>query len=478
MSVDVIWQRRFDNLQARIDVLSQRIAAVPAVDRQATLKVLVDGLNGFAAKMFNYFYRGFDPSQAPVLEISSEYPVDHVLTKVLEQISYDLEAIDWAFEQRLHADSNMRWALEVGDKLAWAALEPALDAFNLREKQTTVLVYFQKFPEVRVIPYASVALIGLPITCVPKKEDEPVARDFLAIPHEVAHYVYGHGEGAGVRPLYEAITAEIAPKMAWGREWLEELFADVYGALIAGPLIAQSFQDLQMRFSQDRFLTDDGEHPSPFIRPDIYSKVIRKKQQTTWAEALTTRWKAKRDSRVVDSSPKIRYGRTGELKKPTDFISVVDSFDDTRLSPDQNTPLDTAIKTLMAWMPSITSAPWQEPLGSVPQAGASLSENELYTRFENWLQQGIAIPAPNDAVAANNVDALFTKWEVAGQNRLADLRQALLDQVVRAGKNEADDTLDVEQRATDTITHPLVWLTVLHAGGWGTKGPETNPVGG
>lgn len=503
VTLDEVWQKRFNSLQARITALSNQLKSIPIadqqpdVDRQDSLQTLTDGLSSFADAMFDYFYKGFDSTHTELtLKISSEYPVDQVLTRILEPISYDLEAIQWAFEQRRHADTNMQWALQVGDKLAWEALQPALHLFDLPE-DTTVLVYFQKFPEVRVIPYASVALIGLPITCVPVGEEgnrQIVARDFLAIPHEVAHYVYWHGrtkkaDETESRPIYEAITADIAPQMAWGQEWLEELFADVYGALIAGPLIAQSFQDLQMRLSQERFLSDDGAHPTPFIRPDIYTKVVRKKQGKAWADALNTRWQAKRDSRVPNNpSLQIRYGRTGESKKPTKMISLVDSYDNDEIEPQRNTPIDIAVNALFNLMSTMNNTLWQEPIalavagqGAVQQEPA-VNVDKLYPEFEKWVldilnrMNGAGMPSNS----LNEVEDLvrgkikITTWESEGRGKA---RQKAVQDALRTGTPESNATNEANARFYSTDIPPSVWWNVLHAGGWGTKGPETNPVG-
>ena len=55
-------------------------------------------------------------------------------------------------------------------------------------------------------------------------------------------------------------------------QWQEEIFADIYGCLVAGPAIAKSFQDLL--FDNYTLTESDGVHPIPLIRPYIYAKVL------------------------------------------------------------------------------------------------------------------------------------------------------------------------------------------------------------
>ncbi|NJN55367.1 MAG: hypothetical protein HC804_11780 [Anaerolineae bacterium] len=59
--------------------------------------------------------------------------------------------------------------------------------------------------------------------------------------------------------------------------WLEEIFADVYGCLVAGPVMAYDFQELSL--DNKDFNEDDGEHPLAAIRPFIYTQVLRTLEQ-------------------------------------------------------------------------------------------------------------------------------------------------------------------------------------------------------
>jgi hypothetical protein len=162
-------------------------------------------------------------------------------------------------------------------------LEPVLAHFKL--EGTRLITYFQKNVSIRVIPYASVALIGIPYTTI------NASKDFLAIPHEVGHYLYWKGIVNG-HTIQQELSISVPKNPAWCFDWLEETFADVYGCLIAGPTIALSFQDLQLRRTPKEFIKNDEEHPVPILRPNIYNKVL-KGYFGIWGSKLDVRWNGK-----------------------------------------------------------------------------------------------------------------------------------------------------------------------------------------
>jgi hypothetical protein len=191
----------------------------------------------------------------------------------------------------------MRDTLEIADRLAWKYLQPALKA-KLVEKGTTVLTYFQKSPSIRLIPYAPVALIGIPPTAL-LRSDGVVARDLLSTAHEVGHYVYRHGT-YNEKPIYRALAEQMKdnPIPPEYEHWLEELYADLYGGLSGGAVTALSSQDLALQYySLPEFFKDDGEHPPPNWRPYIYVKVLKKMGQGEIADALCEEWNKHRNSR-------------------------------------------------------------------------------------------------------------------------------------------------------------------------------------
>ncbi len=279
----VVWRQRWQALEETLDELETRVINLGAdkLDRSATLLNLLRCLREFGSRQFNFFYEGFSEQDTAVvrLEASLVYPPQYVLRRTLDQVGFDISVIRRVIDQR--SDGLNLNALKTADCLAYQALKPAMDADILAP--TTVLTYFQKEPSVRIIPYAPVVLIGIPYTSA------KTSRDFLAIAHEVGHYVYRYGVWREKR-LFVSLRDVVGIEPEWLNSWLEEIFADVYGCLIAGPVMAQNFLELQLDSTLDEFTADDGKHPAPVIRPLIYKQVLDKLKYKKTAEALQAHW--------------------------------------------------------------------------------------------------------------------------------------------------------------------------------------------
>lgn len=315
-----IWDHRFDVLTTKMKKLHDDLGAASPdkVDRLEDIRELVTCLRIYATGMYKFFRVGFetgldlDGSGIKKLITTNWYPQEHAFRSVINQGYEDLKLYEHIFKQRSSL-GNIN-ALDVADRLAWDALQPALPQTegdpeeDFMPKDTTVLSYFHKFAQIRIIPYAPVALIGLPFSAL----KEPL--DLLAIPHEVGHYVFrrsviktsyrdlktGQNVNYG-RPLRNFLSIKAKNQANYVKDWLEEIFADFYGCLIAGPIIALDFQDLQLQFSKKRFVMNDKEHPSPIIRPHIYNHILKhhSPHSKEWTEILENLWVGRRKQRLA-----------------------------------------------------------------------------------------------------------------------------------------------------------------------------------
>lgn len=267
-----IWDSRWGALAQAIEETLGYTPPSDQVDRHETIVSLLRALRDFGDKQYNFFRNGFT-AVPPWLTASAAFTAEYAVRQTLDQIAFDLAAIERARNQRIHSltSAAARATLIKADILAYESLRLAIEARII--ENTSVLTYFQKAPSVRVIPYANVALVGIPYTCLGTPNN---ARDFLAIPHEVGHYVYWHGRKGGTSinaALRSHFNKPSTPSLpAWSLRWLEEIFADVYGCLVAGPVIAYDFQELML--DNVHFTEDDGDHPLAAIRPTIYARVL------------------------------------------------------------------------------------------------------------------------------------------------------------------------------------------------------------
>jgi len=306
------WQERWTSLSAAIDELRDTLR--PDMPRYGTLSLLLNQLQTFGAQQFNQLSDAL-ARQTPVADGEA---ATHAIYDALDQIAYDIQIVERAVFERLVGSPSIKASLDKIDVIVAASLQPAIDAglFANLGSTPTVITYFMKNPSIRVIPYASVALVGIPYSAASIAKNGTTlstTRDLLAIPHEVGHFVYWHGtldvNGRAMR-IVDALPKLIQAKYGndfpqWMSAWLEESFADVYGGLVAGPLSALEFQDMAMVHSRNELITDDGDHPLHAMRSDLFIQLLGGKMgMGQWASVLQARWQALRDSRLAANSGK------------------------------------------------------------------------------------------------------------------------------------------------------------------------------
>ena len=200
------------------DGAEQACDSEPLVPRVLTIEYLAYCLKEFAKKQYEFFKAGFDIGNPSLtLKPCQEEPCytrEHVFGRLMRQISADLTILKRAYYTRKLGSCSEKEALEMADQLAQKALKLAIEG-GVISNETTVLTYFQKTAFVRVIPYAPVAIIGIPVTCVDQTNN---FRDFMAIPHEVGHYVYWHAREGLQEDLDNCTATESNPAC---KGWIE-----------------------------------------------------------------------------------------------------------------------------------------------------------------------------------------------------------------------------------------------------------------
>jgi hypothetical protein len=147
-----------------------------------------------------------------------------------------------------------------------------------------VLIYFNKVATIKYCPYTRFAFIGTPYT-------QSVARDWMAIPHELGHYLYWNlgstlsetrqrhqeirkGAAAALQQVpelkqFNSKESEAAETMLLS--WLEETFCDVVGTRLSGVKFIESLQTLitSAAGNVDDLMENDGRHPPLLMRPFV-----------------------------------------------------------------------------------------------------------------------------------------------------------------------------------------------------------------
>lgn len=473
-SSQTIWELRWQALEKTIETLAECYDV--DFSRKQTAYGLLKRFHAFAKGHFYFFAQGFQANEFYSLQESPNYPPDYVLRVILDQIGYDLDLLHRVLAQRSQTGKkSLQMVLETADKLALNALQPAISN-SLVPYDTTVITYFQKSASIRVIPYAHVALVAIPYTCL----SDTTSHDYLAIPHEVGHYVYRHGDVGGTS-IPAILADETKGSRQYVKDWLEEIFADVYGCLVAGPVMVLDFQDLQLDEDRDGFTkaSRDKEDPVPMLRPDIYVKALAKQaanrpapqaeQLNKLLNLLNNRWLERRNQRLQGMS-------AIEFKTANNTIPLEEA-----VSPGigllEGKPVDDAIlvivNNILDKLVTGTPANWSGGLEKLSLIDTSKDLEKLYNNFHQYRTN----PPPGENLRPprelESDEALFK--DVTFSKPIQNITRLWMDWMKGEeflGKNVSENTL-----CQATEFEADAWVPLLLANGWTTRGPENNPTG-
>ncbi|MEM8860768.1 MAG: LysM peptidoglycan-binding domain-containing protein, partial [Chloroflexota bacterium] len=230
-----------------------------------------------------------------------KHPPINLVAEALRRASTDIEIVQRAVVQRkreldrtVHQLTRQGESLLIMDKLTKMALAPFQHLISSSDAGVNPITYFSEKTHIRRVPYApNTLLVGIAYAFASYHQDDLKAYTYLlndvpdadqkrfwpsyeimAIPHEVGHFIYHHAQDPATGESMAALTADRAKTDKFGR-WYEEIFADVYGCFISGPLTALGMQGLLAGSSVRNMSLDDGEHPVPIFRPFIISEILR-----------------------------------------------------------------------------------------------------------------------------------------------------------------------------------------------------------
>lgn len=460
--MDEIWQKRWLALNAAMGRLMSLLQNdYRGKPRQATLETTLRDLQRTSEALFNVMYS----TPANELEQNTGFTSEFLMRSLLDQVAFDLDVLSTAAAQRFYASDDIKIRFAVADNLAYTALKPAIEA-QLVHSTTTVLTYMAESARVRVIPYAPVALIAIPFTAA------NVPADLLATAHEIGHYVFWHGQFDDVG-IWPQLRGPLPPSPAnWYYQWREEMFADIYGAIVAGVPIALSGQDLLLDNNPDEYWDNDKEHPVIDLRPHIYSKVLHEVggDQRAWEPFVRQRWQEKKQIYAAQLGGRffLESKRTDLSKSTSSQVFRLDVAgmvcDDTALAVDK--AVCQIFNLLKSAPKSVAPGNWLAPLpneGSVAPSQANI--DKVYAQFEAFL---VKLNSSAQELKANNV--VRSVEELSSDNIVNLVAELVLDNVI---SKERWENLENRIAASDKDTDEWKRLVKLH--GWVTRGPEEPP---
>lgn len=284
-------------LKALAQKMSEDESAEDSYDRDFELTQLFN-LRTMSQQLRQFVKETLYPSVAVALSYRTPVPPTWLIRACFQQVSTDIGIIERAITQRswqFTPEGKKRMgpqakALLVADKLAMMALHPG-QAILPPLQHILPITYFTQQTHIHHTPYRDdLLLIGLSYDHISLKINEAAGHDnynelaeryknetlpafeLLVIPHEVGHYVYQHGRLQSGQPIAQVCTHLFAGHPFF--TWREEIFADVYSCMVAGPLAVLGLQALIASSRDDTVCANDGAHPDGKIRPFILSTIL------------------------------------------------------------------------------------------------------------------------------------------------------------------------------------------------------------
>jgi hypothetical protein len=419
---DEIWKQRLESLCGLIDNTEK--AWPSGVSDEKLLRALFDRLQFFYAGQMEYFFT--HPAPNPQ-QFTNEFAFQHTG----QQAALDLEILERAAHQRAWGPLALQEALRRTDHFMRLALLPAQAWFP---EEITTLTYFSPQLQVRVLPYAPVALIGLPYTAANLHAPQTDWRDLLMILNAAGEVALkrGHAAQAGHASFQELLQWRLPPHApGWHINWAQAAFAAVYACQLGGPLAALYAQDLALALPNAAITQTTFKQPAPITTIRFYTRTLERLGLADWAASLQARWSRQFGERGV--RPVIK------LPAPVTEVEAYRPCDDGVLLADLAYNL----------MLKIEAPAWHAMYSETPAYPPTQLEH-LYSNVARHLAEWpLTQPAPlfdfQEATYARHLTHSWPEAFVAHSRALRRSAPAL------------------------PTTNPaeLDWLAVLNANGWG-----------
>lgn len=436
----------------------------PNVERRATVALLLKQLDLYGSAHFNFFRSRLEEGS---LTPHPKFPLGRVLDAIIRQISYDAEVILRAAQQHQMQEPDIHDTLKKADQMAYVLLQSLVSYLESTPGQTnwTALTYFQKTPQIRVVPYANIALIGIPWSCI------STPRDYLAIAHEIGHIAYWRrviqDKGTGPSPIDKSYVTK--PDVAQMYvNWQEEIFADALGCRLMGAVMALDFQSVSLEYDFASFLAQNDEHPAPIRRPLLYAKALDQletdaKVATPFAAKLAARWLDRVSARVESAG--------GLAATDGDAYTTIDRAQKDSHVLDKGKGMD---KTLWYAMDAMSDLPKDDWTGDKAAFQAALDADsgtgEEYAGFDDVLKERVKnAPADLDVIQVPEVQAddSVTLWDKLLEREKILQGHTLADFTARNPMPSGEIT-DLSGIPNGT------WMQIWLAAGWTTEEQPTD----
>jgi hypothetical protein len=243
-------------------------------------EAIVQNLNDFSEFSSEYFRLFFYYRMPPLI----------VSQLALEKIQHEWLSLYPLFEQHNIAIETeyVKPPFEATDVIADSCIE--MSGVDLEsDKRAKCVTVFEKMFDIHLYystnPIFKKKYQRVPTIAIPKFTwNHPWL--WMGIAHEIGHHIwdyYNLGEkivqNLVIEQLFSSEAMSNRKHLILFSQWLEEIFADIYGVLILGPAYVNSLMawlTVRIRIDGETLLEDDQDHPPPILRPLIQIEVLKK----------------------------------------------------------------------------------------------------------------------------------------------------------------------------------------------------------
>lgn len=353
--------------------------------------------------------------------------------------------------------------LKIADKLALHATQFAGRFYDL-VRTDDAITYFSQKASSRSTPYLAIPLVAVPYTAI------SIRRDLLTIPHEIGHFIFWRAtikeaRGDGSKKEDDILISKVSRADSdpdyddlW-RRWGEEIFADVFGAVLAGMFITKSFEEFLKTQSYRAFMTSDGHHPTPALRPIIYYEAIRHfdphyigddhVDAESKKNPLSKPWKEYLQTRGINNNTLIHVY--------DDRYLTVSEFEMMLRTEFEAEKKQGIFKVLSKLGLSESHTTWKNLIEKIPEDDAWLKSWDDYLPDADAISTRLQMkPGRNNS--NNDTDTIWQKWA-----------EARFDFIVPGA-----ESVNPQEDNNESVSIPTeLWLQVLDADDWSTGGPHT-----
>jgi len=228
--------------------------------------------------------------------------------------------------------------LKMADTIATDCIRTGV--LHTRDCQDCLTLFDRTYHMAR-FAYSRVPGLGIPLA------NQKAPWQWLGIGHEIGHYHFRNHPKALADRVQSAVLKSLSRQLfdrqsqdhlnsianihhlsLWG-EWMEEVFADVYGALVLGPACVRSLMIwLRPRHTAETLLDNDHDHALPLLRPLIQIQALKELQKLISGsdqQEIDTFGTARLQLQWEDACAALAPGNQGMaywLDQPVDGITV------------------------------------------------------------------------------------------------------------------------------------------------------------